>query len=207
MLFLKESNMTTVAIVYHSGYGHTAVVADSVAEGVRAAGAEPLLLRIDNAAQDFTGLLEAAAGADAIVFGAPTYMGDVSAAFRAFAEASSKVFAVQGWKDKLAGGFTNSQSFNGEKANALNSLVVLAAQHGMIWTPPALPPGSATGRTGPDDVNRLGSSLGVMTQSDNASPEVTPPAGDRETARLYGRRIAQAAQRWRRGALSDALAA
>ncbi|WP_374575187.1 flavodoxin family protein [Phenylobacterium sp.] len=199
--------MTKVAIAYHSGFGHTAVVAESVAEGVRAAGAEPVLLKIENAAQDFGPLLDQASNADAIVFGAPTYMGDVSAAFRAFAEASSKVWAVQGWKDKLAAGFTNSHSLSGDKLQALASLSVLAAQHGMVWVSTGLPPGSAAGKTGPEDVNRLGSFLGVMTQSENASPEVTPPSGDRETARLLGVRVAEAARRWRAGAQELAQAA
>lgn len=197
--------MTKVAIAYHSGYGHTAVVAEAVARGVRAAGAEPVLLKIESAVQDFDPLLDQAADADAIIFGAPTYMGDVSAAFRAFAEASSKVWAVQGWKDKLAAGFTNSHSLSGDKLHALTSLSVLAAQHGMIWISTGQAPGSASGKTGPEDVNRLGSFLGVMAQSENDSPEITPPSGDRETARLLGVRVAEAARRWTAG--SDTLIA
>lgn len=192
--------MTKIAIAYHSGYGHTAVVAEAVAEGVRAAGAEPVLVKIESAAQDFDPLLDRIADADAVIFGAPTYMGDVSAAFRGFAEASSKVWMTQGWKDKLAAGFTNSLSLSGDKLHALTSLSVLAAQHGMIWVSTGQAPGAASGRTGPEDVNRVGSSLGVMTQSDNASPEVTPPSGDRETARLLGVRVAEAARRWTAGA-------
>ena len=46
--------MTKVAIVYHSGYGHTAVLAEKVAEGVRDAGQTPILLHIENAAQDLS---------------------------------------------------------------------------------------------------------------------------------------------------------
>lgn len=43
--------MTTVAIVYHSGYGHTAVAAQSVADGVASAGATPVLLKIEGLTQ------------------------------------------------------------------------------------------------------------------------------------------------------------
>ena len=39
-----------------------------------------------------------------------------------------------------------------------------------------------------------------MTQSDNAAPDVTPGAGDRKTAELFGTRVAEAAKRWARGA-------
>jgi NAD(P)H dehydrogenase (quinone) len=183
--------MTQVAIIYHSGYGHTAVVAESVAEGVRAAGGEPVLLRIESAGQDFTAMLAAAGAADAIVFGAPTYMGDISAPLKAFFEASSKVWFTSGWKDKVAGGFTNSLSFAGDKAHSLNSIMTLAMQHLMVWVG-AGQPGGAHSNTdaGADNVNRMGYYIGVATQSDNAGPDVTPPAGDREFARLYGARIA-----------------
>lgn len=192
--------MTTVAIVYHSGYGHTAVLAEKVAEGVRAAGAQARLLKIDGAAQDFAPLIEQIADADAVVFGAPTYMGDVSAAFRAFTEATSSLFASRPWVDKLAAGFTNSHSFAGDKLHALQSLSLFAAQHGMNWVNLGVPPPSVTAaERGPDTLNRVGSFIGLAAQSDNASPEITPPEGDRQTARLLGERVARAAQRWAAG--------
>lgn len=193
--------MTTVAIVYHSGYGHTAVLADKVAQGVRDAGQTPVLLQIENAAQDFGPILEAASKADAIVFGAPTYMGDVSGVFKVFADATSAVFATGGWKDKLAAGFTNSHSFAGDKGHALASLTILAAQHGMNWINLGIPaPAITAAERGPDTLNRVGSFIGLAAQSDNVSPELSPPAGDRETARLLGERVAKAALRWTQGA-------
>ena len=91
--------MGKIAIVYHSGFGHTHVLAESVAEGVREAGAEPVLLRIEGADQDFQPLLDAVKDADGVVFGAPTYMGDLSAGFRTFAEATAPRWYVQEWKD------------------------------------------------------------------------------------------------------------
>ena len=83
--------MTTVAIVYHSGYGHTAVVADHVAQGVTEGGATPVLLRISGADQDFTPILDAIGAADAVIFGSPTYMGGVSGPFKVFADATSRL--------------------------------------------------------------------------------------------------------------------
>lgn len=193
--------MTKVAIVYHSGYGHTAVLAEKVAEGVRDAGQTPILLKIDNAAQDFAPLIDQITEADAVVFGAPTYMGDVSGVFKVFADATSSAFFTGAWKDKLAAGFTNSHSFSGDKAHALASLTILAAQHGMNWVNLGLPPpGVTAAERGPDTLNRVGSFIGLAAQSDNVSPEISPPAGDRETARLLGVRVAEAAVRWTRGA-------
>lgn len=182
--------MTTVAIIYHSGYGHTAIVAEQIAKGVTEAGGNAVLLKLESASQDFTETLEAASRADAIIFGAPTYMGDISSPLRAFFEATSKIWFTLGWKDKVAGGFTNSLSFAGDKAHSLNSILTLAMQHGMIWVGTGLAPGAhSNSDAAPDVVNRLGYSIGVATQSDNAAPDITPPAGDREFARLYGARI------------------
>lgn len=188
--------MSKIAIIYHSGYGHTAVVAEQVAKGVKDAGGQALLLKLESAAQDFSAILEEATSADAIIFGAPTYMGDVSVPLKAFFEASSKIWFTLGWKDKVAGGFTNSMNFAGDKAQALNSILTLAMQHGMIWVGTGLPSGAhSNSDAAPDVVNRLGYSIGVATQSDNASPDITPPAGDREFARLYGVRIAEITQK------------
>lgn len=193
--------MSKVAIVYHSGYGHTAVLAEKVAEGVRDAGQTPVLLKIESAAQDFAPLIDQITEAEAVVFGAPTYMGDVSGVFKVFADATSSAFFTGAWKDKLAAGFTNSHSFSGDKAHALASLTILAAQHGMNWVNLGLaPPNVTAAERGPETLNRVGSFIGLAAQSDNASPEISPPAGDRETARLLGVRVAEAAVRWARGA-------
>ena len=76
----------TVAIVFHSGYGHTARQAQAVSAGVaQTRGATPLLLSVEQAQTEWAALETA----DAIIFGAPTYMGSASAAFKAFMDASS----------------------------------------------------------------------------------------------------------------------
>ena len=192
--------MTTVAIVYHSGYGHTAVVAEQVAKGVEAAGAVAQLLRIESLDQDFGPFIDAITAADAVIFGAPTYMGGPSAPFKVFADATSKAWFTSAWKDKIAAGFTNSLSLSGDKLSTLSYFSVLAAQQGMIWVSAGIPAGASTGDVSVDGVNRVGSSLGLMTQSDNAGPDVTPGAGDQKTARLFGARVAEAAKRWVKGA-------
>jgi NAD(P)H dehydrogenase (quinone) len=53
--------------------------------------------------------------ADAIIMGSPTYMGSVSWQFKKFADASSKPWFSQAWKDKIFAGFTNSATMNGDK--------------------------------------------------------------------------------------------
>lgn len=192
--------MTRVAVVYHSGYGHTEVLAQAAAQGVVDGHSDVTLVKIDNAGQDFGPVLDQIAGADAVIFGSPTYMGDVSAAFKAFAEASSKPLSQGAWKDKLAAGFTVSASFAGDKHRTIDSIQTLAAQHGMVWVSLGLPPPSVgAAERGPDTINRVAGFAGALAQADNGPPETTVTAGDRETVRILGERVAKAAARWVRG--------
>jgi len=190
--------MVKVAVVYHSGYGHTHEQAKAVADGAASvAGVEAELLRIEGAAQDFTPLLEKLDKADAIVFGTPTYMGSASAAFKAFAEASAKAWMTGKWRDKLAAGFTNSGSQNGDKESTLQQLFVLAAQHGMVWVSLGLAPGNNSTKGSHEDLNRLGTSIGAAAQSPvDAGIEHGPSASDKKTAEHLGKRVAEAALRW-----------
>jgi NAD(P)H dehydrogenase (quinone) len=203
----QAAQTAKVAVVYHSGYGHTGVLAAKVAQGVTDAGADAILLPIESAGQDFEPILQSLEDADAIVFGSPTYMGDVSAAFKAFAESTTKQFGAGAWRDKLAAGFTVSHSFAGDKGRTVESLATLAAQQGMIWVSLGLaPPAVPAAERGPETLNRVGGFLGLLAQADNTAAELSPPEGDRETARLLGARVAEAALRWSRGKAANALA-
>lgn len=187
--------MSNIAIVYHSGYGHTEVIAKAVAEGVTRGGGKPTLLKIEKADQDFAPFFEEIKKSDALIMGAPTYMGGLSAPFKAFIDASSKPWVKQEWKDKLAAGFTNSGNLHGDKFVSLTQLVTLAMQHGMLWVGPGLPRDLKFPVGDPNQPNRVGSWLGVMTQADQASPDVTPPEGDKEFGRILGERVAQFAKK------------
>ncbi len=185
------SNAAKIAVVYHSGFGHTKVQAEAVARGAAAVpGAEAILIPVEEAearAAEFD-------AADAIVFGAPTYMGSVSAPFKAFMDWSSKVWFTQGWKDKLAAGFTNSASQSGDKLNSLIQLAVFAAQHGMVWVSVGLMPGNNSSKGSPEDLNRIGSYLGAMAQSNaDEGPDKGPSRSDLATAEHLGRRVAERA--------------
>ncbi len=189
------SQQIRVAVAYHSGFGHTEVLAQQVAAGAEQGGAVASLISVaDIDTVDWQSL----ADADAIVFGSPTYMGSVSAPFKAFMDASSKVWFEQGWKDKLAAGFTTSASQSGDKLNTLMQLSVYAAQQGMVWVGLGLMPGNNTSTGSEEDLNRIGGFLGAMAQSNaDEGAEVTPPQSDRDTACHLGRRVTQAAARWR----------
>lgn len=181
--------MSKVIVVYHSGYGHTKRVAEHVNEG---AGGE--LLAIDaegNLPEDGWDKL---AAADAIIFGAPTYMGSPSWQFKKFADATSKAWFTRAWQDKVFGGFSNSASLNGDKQVSLIALQTLASQHGGIWVSLGLPPANtkAAQRT---DLNNLGGSVGLLVQSPSDASVEEIPQGDLDTATAYGKRVAAVAAR------------
>ncbi|NHC04289.1 flavodoxin family protein [Acinetobacter sp. 187] len=170
----------SLAIVYHSPYGHTAKVAQYIAQG-----ASKLKMTVHSMSieQIDWELLDQA---DAIVFGSPTYMGSVSGPFKMFMDSSSKRWKNRDWQGKLAAGFTNSGGLSGDKLSVLQQINLFAMQHGMLWTGlPLMTTGHAD-----TDLNRLSSSLGLMTQSDNAPVEITPPQGDLDTAIWFGEYIA-----------------
>lgn len=189
--------MVSVAIVYHSGYGHTTVLAEAVAAGIAAvAGAQAHLVPVEEAEAK----ADVLNSADAIIFGSPTYMGSVTAKFKEFMEGSSKTWYGRGWSNKLAAGFTVSASQSGDKLNSLIQLAVFAAQHGMLWVGNDLLPGNNSSTGSVEDLNRLGSFLGAMAQANSdQGPDVAPPVADRKTAEHLGKRVAESAQRWVRG--------
>ena len=182
----------SIVIVYHSGYGHTAKVAQAVAEGSGGA-----LLTIDAEGNLPEGGWEQLEAADVIVFGTPTYMGGPSWQFKKFADASSKPWFTQQWKDKLAAGFTNSATMNGDKLSTLHYFFTLSQQHSMYWVGTGLMPSNAKAATR-NDVNYVGSFSGLMTAtpSDASAEEMVP--GDIATAQAFGKRIADATAKFAR---------
>ncbi|URI07238.1 flavodoxin family protein [Aquincola tertiaricarbonis] len=181
-----------ISIVFDSGYGHTAKQAEAVAAGARrVAGTEVTLIPVADGELPWDTL----AASDAIVFGSPTYNGTISARLKKFMEDSTRpAWVPQAWRNKVAAGFTNSGAMHGDKLNSLITMALFAAQQGMVWVGLDLFPGKT-----PEDKNRVGGWLGAMAQSDDASPEVTPPASDLDTAAHLGQRVAEIARQLRAG--------
>jgi NAD(P)H dehydrogenase (quinone) len=195
--------MTNIAIIYHSTYGHTKLQAEAVLRGAQ--GVPNVTTKLYTAEEATAGMDELDA-ADAIIFGCPTYMGSMSAGMKTFIEAAAKKWFTMAWKDKIAGAFTNSSSFSGDKLNTLVGLVINAMQHGMIYVSLGMLPSankpedmkSITG-PGPDAHNRSGSFIGPMASSFQVNPPHGPSSGDLETAEIYGKRIAEITVRFSRG--------
>lgn len=190
---------TRIAVVFHSGYGHTARLAQAVRAGAtQVTGVEAQLFSTDEAPERWHELEVA----DAIVFGSPTYMGSVSAGFKAFMEATSSTVMAKGfvWNSKLAAGFTSSGAHAGDKLSTLFQLALFAAQHGMHWVNLGLPPPDNSSQGTGRDLNRLGFWLGAGAQSNtDQGPELTPPEADLLTAEHLGKRVATVALQLARG--------
>jgi NAD(P)H dehydrogenase (quinone) len=186
--------MTKVFTVYHSTYGHTKLHAEAVHRGAASVdGVEAVLMNVEEA----TARLDELDTADAILFGCPTYMGSMSAEMKKFLEVAAKKWFVFAWKDKVAGAFTNSSGFSGDKLNTLVGLMINAMQHGMIYVGVGMMPAAndpegvkTLAGPGPQAHNRMSSFVGAMASSFNVRPPEAPGPGDIETAEMYGARVA-----------------
>jgi NAD(P)H dehydrogenase (quinone) len=193
----------TVSVVYQSGAGRTRRMAEALARGsesvsdvrvhlLEIAGADVRQGRWSNDA-----ILSTLDSSDAIAFGCTTYMGSVSAIFKAFLEKAFEKWLVQAWKDKFGCAFTNSASQNGDKLSTLIQLSVFGAQMGMFWVGVGDGPGNNWSGGSVNDNNRLGSWLGAMGQSNGDEPvDATPSLGDLLTAERLGRRLANVTGHW-----------
>jgi multimeric flavodoxin WrbA len=133
--------MTSIAIMFFSGYGHTAKQAEAVREGAASvANTEVAVYRIDDNGNLADNALDEISNADAIIYGSPTYMGGPAWQFKKIADASSKFWSDQAWKNKIAAGFTNSASVNGDKFATIAYFWTLSQQHGQIWVGTGLLP-------------------------------------------------------------------
>lgn len=173
-----------IAIIYHSNYGHTRKVAHAIEEGAQAYAQDKVEVRaLDIDEMDW----EFADAAQMMVFGSAVYMGSITAEFKTFMDSTSKRWFHRKWHGKWAAGFANSGGLSGDKLAALQQICLFSMQHGMNWAGfPVMPTGHSE-----TDINRLSSFLGLMTQSIDASPEITPGEGDINTAKLFGEHLAQ----------------
>lgn len=195
--------MNKIVIVYHSTYGHTKLQAEAVFRGAQGV---PSINAQLYTAEEAVARLDELDAADAIILGCPTYMGSLSAGMKVFIEAAAKKWFTLAWKDKIAGAFTNSSSFSGDKLNTLVGLVINAMQHGMIFVGLGMMPSSNRPKDmdqiagpGPDTHNRVGSYIGPMAASFQVNAPDAPCKGDLETAELYGRRVAEITLQFARG--------
>lgn len=180
--------MVKFAIIFHSPNGTTKQLAKAVASGAESVpGTEVITYQIlgsDIVEGRFRNdeLLEQLNGVDAMIFGSPTYMGCVSAQFKAFADATGELWAEKAWANKFAAGFTIGSNLSGDQLNTIQYLQIFANQHGMLWASLDIP-----GNCDPENRNRLGAQSGLIAHTiDDTLNEV-----DLITAHYLGQRVAR----------------
>ncbi|MFE7927567.1 flavodoxin family protein [Streptomyces sp. NPDC057456] len=181
-----------ISVAYHSRGGNTRRLAEAVEAGSAEQGARTHLVDVEQITDKDWAIL---ARSDGIFFGSPTHIGGPSAGFVAFAEQTSRFQPSAAWADKLAAGFTTSAAMEGGKLGALQFMLALATQHGMLWVGQALRAGWNTSKSSPADLNRLGYRLGSVAQCNADEKPADMQESDLLTAAEHGRRMARLTQK------------
>ena len=184
--------MRKVAVIYHSGHGHTQHIARQVMQGALSVpGTDVQLLQ----AEELAVAPEALLAYDGLILGSPTYLGGVSAPFKSFMDATGRLWRTQQLKGKLAAGFTVSSLPAGDKQSTLMSMFVFCMQHGMLWVGNPFLPEQHQGVPYEEALNRLGSWSGLMAQAGHGAAADAFAPGDIKTAISFGAHFAASLQR------------
>ena len=184
--------MIKIAIIYHSVTGTTKALANAIRSGIETS-ASLDILDFEITPKDIVegrytnnDVLNQLSNVDAMIFGSPTYMGCVSAQFKAFADATGELWAEQAWSNKIAAGFTIGSNFSGDQLNTIQYLQIFANQHGMLWAGLDIP-----GNCDPQQRNRLGAQSGLIAHSKDGVLNET----DLITAKYLGQRVTSICQK------------
>lgn len=195
--------MPKVLVLYYSSYGHIETMADAVAEGARAGGAEVDIRRVaetappevvaaahfktDTAHPEMSDVMELA-NYDAIIVGAPTRYGRMPSQMAAFWDKTGPLWAKGALNGKVGGAFTSTASQHGGQETTLFSIITNLMHQGLVIV--GLDYGFQ-GQMGVDEV-RGGSPYGATTIAGGDGSR-QPHAEELEGARYQGRRVAEVA--------------
>jgi NAD(P)H dehydrogenase (quinone) len=195
--------MTKILVLYYSSYGHIEQMADAVAEGARAGGAEVDIRRVaetapeavvaaahfktDTAHPEIQGP-DALAGYDAIIVGAPTRYGRMPSQMASFWDTTGGLWAKGALIGKVGGAFTSTASQHGGQETTLFSIITNLLHHGMTIV--GLDYGFQ-GQMGVDEV-RGGTPYGASTIAGGDGSR-QPHAEELAGAHYQGKRIAETA--------------
>ena len=187
--------MPKVLVLYYSTYGHIAQMADAVAEGARAEGAEVDIRRVP----DFPGtqcarpeapqaLIDELAHYDAIVVGTGTRFGRMSAPMAAFLDQAGGLWATGALNGKVGAAFTSTATQHGGQETTLFSIITNLLHFGL--TVVGLDYGYAA-QMGHDEV--VGGAPYGATTIAGGRGERQPSEADLGGARYLGARVARTA--------------
>jgi NAD(P)H dehydrogenase (quinone) len=193
--------MTKVLVLTYSSYGHTAAMAEAVAEGARSAGAEVTVRHVPElvpsdvaqksgykapATQEAT--VAELADHDAIIVGTPTRFGRVSAQMANFWDQTGPLWFEGKLIGKVGAAFTSTASQHGGQETTLFSMLTTMLHHGMVVV--GLPY-SFKGQMRLDEIVG-GSPYGATTIAGSDGGR-SPSETDRDGARFLGRHVAEVA--------------
>jgi len=195
-----------IQVIFYSTYGHVWKLAEAVAEGARAAGADVQVLRVAETLPDdvlakmhATDAQKAFAhvpladarklqDADTIIIGAPTRFGAVPAQMRAFLDNTGGQWASGALIGKVGSGFTSTASQHGGQETTLLTLSTYFYHMGMVIVGV---PYSVPELTNLDDIGG-GTPYGASTIA-GPKGERRPTANDLAVARAQGKHVADIA--------------
>ena len=194
--------MTKVLVLYYSSYGHIETMADAVAEGVRAAGAEVDVKRVpelvpEEVARPSGYKLDQAApigqpadlvGYDAIIVGTGTRYGRMTSQMANFWDQTGGLWAQGKLIGKVGAAFTSTATQHGGQETTLLGIHTNLLHHGMVIV--GLPY-SFQGQMRLDEVTG-GSPYGASTIAAGDGSR-QPTETELEGARFLGRHVAQIA--------------
>lgn len=195
--------MPRVLVLYYSSYGHTARMAEAVADGAREAGAtvevrrvaETVNQEIARAAQFSPDLSHAVLddpnelpGFDAIIVGAPTRFGRMPSQMAAFWDRTGELWTSGALNGKVGAAFTSTASQHGGQETTLFSMITNLLHLGFVIV------GLDYGFGGLKAVDEVegGTPYGASTIA-GTDGKRAPSAIELDGARYQGRRVADVA--------------
>jgi NAD(P)H dehydrogenase (quinone) len=196
--------MSKVLVLYYSSYGHIEQMAQAVAEGARAGGAEVDIKRVPetvppDVAKAFHFKLDQAAPIaeiedlaryDAIIVGTPTRFGRVSSQMASFLDQAGGLWMRGALNGKVGGAFTSTATQHGGQELTLISIIANLLHFGLIIV------GLPYSHQGQMSIEEIvgGSPYGATTVAGGGG-ERQPGGLDLEGARHQGKLIAQTANK------------
>ena len=194
--------MTKVLVLYYSSYGHTAKMANALAEGARATGAEVAVKRVpetvppeivETAGFNYdeshqVAAVDELAEYDAIIVGTPTRYGRMSSQMAAFWDQTGGLWQSGALVGKVGSAFTSTASQHGGQEVTLFSIITNLLHMGMTIV--GLPY-SFQGQMTLDEITG-GSPYGITTIAGGDGSR-QPSANELEGARHQGRLVAETA--------------
>jgi NAD(P)H dehydrogenase (quinone) len=201
---MQEIMMAKVLVLYYSAYGHIEAMANAVAEGARAAGANVDVKRVPETVSAETArnshfkqdqpapVAEVAnlADYDAIVIGTGTRFGRMSSQMASFLDQAGGLWAKGALNGKVGAAFTASATQHGGQETTLFSIITNLLHFGMVVV--GLDYGFGPQMTLDEITGGAPYGATTITGSDGSRQ---PSQKELDGARYQGRRVAEVAAR------------